>query len=278
MAFETKKILIVDDEYDIVELTKAVLRTKGYKVLAAYDGEEGYKMLCEEKPDLAVVDLRMPKMSGMELVKRVRANPEVADTALLVISSLTASSDKPDEFWAAGLGSDDFLPKPFDPLSLLGRVEYLLRKHQYVSNAGAIRPRTQIDSGDDQTGAEGKPARMNPQSPESVVRAFVESWNTKDFATEFRALGDEMLGGVSVQDYVQRRMQLYQDEHGDKVRHQVLDTDTKISHNLATVAVLREDDVRGTPRVKDERYTLKKTTSGWKIISVRSRPMTFQVE
>lgn len=270
MSANERKIVVVDDEYDIVELVKAVLRTKGYRVIPAYDGEEGYKLTVQERPDMVIMDLRMPKMSGMELCKRIRANPDIADTPVLIMSSITAGSDKPDEYWAAGLHSDDFMPKPFDPLSLLGRVEYLLRKHQYISTAATRDASPRADSG---------PAeRVDRDDPSEVVRTFVESWNRQDFNSEFSALGEEMLGGVSKDEYIKRRMTLYQDEGGEAIEHRVLDTDVRVSQNVATVACLREDMVRGAPRRKDERYTLKRTPQGWKIVAVRSRPITFTLE
>jgi DNA-binding response OmpR family regulator len=270
----TKKILVIDDEYDIVELEKAILKTKGYNILVAYDGEEGWQRLMDEKPDLVVVDLRMPKMSGVEFCRKIRRTPEVANTPVLVVSSITAGADKPDEFWAAGLGSDDFLPKPFDPLSLLGKVEYLLRKGEYVSDLPSRSPRAPVEEPPPKNAT--KPRRGD--SPAEVVRIFVESWNTKNFSAEYDSLGDEMLGEVTREEYVQRRAQLYADENGDRITQHVLDTDVKISRNVAAVACLREDSVNGAPRRKDERYTLKKTTEGWKIVGMKSRPLTFTIE
>src|SRR5690606_25677081 len=134
MASSTRKrILVVDDEADVVELVRVVLSTKGYEVIPTYNGEDGLAAALAEKPDMIITDLKMPGISGMEFIKRVRANPEIAAIPILVISSLGSQVDKPDSFWTLGLGSDDFLAKPFDPLGLLGRVEYLLRKNTYVS-------------------------------------------------------------------------------------------------------------------------------------------------
>lgn len=279
MSYGTKKIAVVDDDYEIVELVKAVLRTKGYDIVTAYDGEEGLALILRERPDLAVLDLRMPGMSGLELCKRIRRNPDIADTPILVISSITTGMDKPDEYWAAGLGSDDFLPKPFDPLSLLGKVEYLLRKNQYRSSTGSMI-RSEQTPGGNQPAREGMSGAASVgigRDPADVVRDFVESWNTKDFVREYKALGEEMTGGLSCGEYVQRRAQLYSDENGDATQHRILDTDVQVSHNAATVACLREDMVKGSPRRKDERYTLKKTANGWKIISMKSRPINFMI-
>jgi DNA-binding response OmpR family regulator len=270
-----RKILVVDDDFEIVEFVKAVLKTKGYHILTAYDGEEGWNLLLREKPDLAVIDLRMPGISGLEFCKRVRRTPEVAQMPLLVISSLTVGTDKPDQFWAMGLGSDDFLAKPFDPLSLLGRVEYLLRKSEYLSDT---REMTRFK---ESQGAEVKRERRSlheEDDPAEIVRLFVESWNTQDFSTEYDTLADEMLGGVSREEYIQRRKQLFADMDGSGVEQNVLDTDVRITHNMATVACLREDVVKGAKRPKDERYTLRKTPRGWKIMSVRSRPISFMVD
>lgn len=278
MAFQAKRILVIDDEYEIVELVKAILKSKGYQVLTAYDGVEGFEVLTGERPDLVVVDLRMPRMSGMEFCRKVRATPEVAATPLLVISCLTAGSGKSDDFWASGLGSDDFLPKPFDPLNLLGRVECLLRKHQYVSlnpsNGPVARGAGAVSPSANSAAASSAPAQV---APEEVVRMFVESWNQRNFSHEFDALSDEMLGGLSRAEYVQRRAQLYADEHGEKATHHVLDMAVNVTHNLATVACLREDMVRGIPHRKEERYTLRKTPNGWKIIAVKSRPIVFSL-
>ncbi len=263
------KILVVDDDYEVVEVIKIILRTKGYTIDVAYDGEAGLEQLHRGSPyDLVICDLRMPKMSGMEFCKRVRADESVAATPLLVISSMGSEVNKPDEFWSAGLGSDDFLPKPFDPLSLLGRVEYLLRKKQYVSHGARST-----------SAAVAAPPAVNLKDPAQVVRAFVESWNTQDFGVEFDTLAEEMLGGLDRREYAQRRSQLYVDEGGTATKHEVLDvTVVREQENVATIACLREDTKGNRIERKDERYTLKRTSTGWKIVNVRSRPMNMSVE
>jgi len=271
-----KRILVVDDDIDVVELVKMVLGTKGYSVIPTYNGEEGFAALLAERPDMVITDLRMPGMSGMEFCKRVRATPEVADVPILVISSLGATVDKPDSFWTLGLGSDDFLSKPFDPLSLLGRVEYLLRKGQYVSE----RPDVPLQPGAAALGSAGAapPPGYSSEDPVQVVRAFVEAWNNQDFAREYDCLAEEMLGGLSRTDYIQRRAQSFAEDSGT-TRHSVVDAETvTVSNNVATVACLRDDEVRGASRRKDERYTMKKTPKGWKIVNVRSRAMNFAVD
>jgi CheY-like chemotaxis protein len=266
-----KRILVVDDETDVVELVRVVLSTKGYDVIPTYNGEDGLNAAVAEKPDLIITDLKMPGMSGMEFIKRIRSNPEIAGVPVLVISSLGSQVDKPDEFWTVGLGSDDFLAKPFDPLGLLGRVEYLLRKGSYVSER-----QNPVGSGQaNATPAAGisTNAALKSDNPADVVRAFVLAWNDQDFVLEYDCLGDEMLYGLGKNEYIQRRMQSYADDKG-VTRHQVIDAETlKTGDATATVACLRDDSTPGGPSRKDERYTLKKTPAGWKIVNVRSRAL-----
>ncbi len=267
-----KRVLVVDDESDVVELVRVVLSTKGYDVIPTYNGEDGLEAALAEKPDLIITDLKMPGMSGMEFIKRVRSNPDIAGTPVLVISSLGAQVDKPDSFWTVGLQSDDFLSKPFDPLGLLGRVEYLLRKNTYVSErqnpvgaSMANNPTPPPEHPSKEILASGDPA--------DVVKAFILAWNDQDFVTEYDCLGEEMLHGLGKNEYIHRRMQSYADDKG-ATRHQVSDAETlKTGELTATVACLRDDVVGGAPSRKDERYTLKKTPAGWRIVNVRSRSM-----
>lgn len=271
MAGEGIRILVVDDDHEVAEFMRVTLRTKGYDVDVTFDGEEAWRYLEDHTPDLIVCDLRMPKMSGMELIKRVRANEELASMPILVVSSMTAAAQKPEEFWLKALACDELLEKPFDPLSLLGRVEYLLRRGRYASERPA-----------EPEGAGGRVVAAVTNTPgpgpEEVVRIFVESWNTRDFGREWDALGDEMLHGLGKREYAERRAQTYADEKGDSTTHAVLESDCQISGNLAAVQILREDMDGGLPKRKDERYTLKRTHEGWKIVAVRSRPVTFTIE
>ncbi|MBX7246102.1 MAG: response regulator, partial [Candidatus Sumerlaeaceae bacterium] len=139
----SKSILIVDEDYHTVEMAKLILKTKGYEATGSTDGAEGWELLKKIRPDLAIIEMRMPGMSAIEFCKRVRREPELAETPILITSGLVANSDKSDSFWAKGLGADDFLIKPYDPLGLLSRVEYLLRKSNYVSHGA--RPTTAAD-------------------------------------------------------------------------------------------------------------------------------------
>jgi len=274
MSRTRRRVLVVDDESDVVELVRVILSTKGYEVIPTYNGEDGLAAALADKPDLIITDLKMPGISGMEFIKRVRANPEVAGIPILVISSLGSQVDKPDSFWTLGLGSDDFLAKPFDPLGLLGRVEYLLRKNSYVSE------RVNPVGASIAMGATPTPHSVNTpnpalvsDNPADVVKAFITSWNDQDFVTEYDCLGEEMLHGLGKNEYIHRRMQSFADDKG-ATKHQVIDAEPlKTGELTATVACLRDDTVSGASHRKDERYTLKKTLNGWKIVNVRSRAL-----
>lgn len=271
----SKTLLVLDDDPENLEIMTSVLRSKGYEVIGCGNGAEGFRLLLKHRPDLAVVDLKMPGMSGLEFCRRLRRTPEVAQTPVLVVSGLLDDRDKPYGYWAAGLGADDYLAKPFDPLALLSRAEYLLRKGRYVSDAveargaGGAAPTPSPDAA---TGS--KPGL----SPSDVVRVFVESWNTGDFGTEYDVMGEEMLGGLTRTEYIERREQSRADDRGRTASQRVLDTAENISHHVAKVMCLREDMVSGTPRAKEETYVLKQTAAGWKIISVRSKPLPFAIE
>jgi CheY-like chemotaxis protein len=257
----TKRILVIDDEEDVRQMIDAILSTKGHEILTAAGGEEGLRIMETEPLDLVVCDLMMPRISGLEVIKRKKRNPKIADIPMMILSAL--ADDRPTEFWTQSLGIDDYLIKPFDPLDLLGRVEFLFRRTHYVST----RPGGYTEQGTDATLS---PIDLVEAVPSDVVRAFVESWNTQDFATEFDALGDEMLGGLGRHDYVERRRHCFIDEKGmDRLQRLERVVEEKVSINVAKVVIDRNDRVSGREERRKETYTLKKTHRGWKIIACR---------
>jgi len=115
-----KKILVVDDERQIVKLVEINLKKHGYNVVCAYDGVEALEKVESEKPDMLVLDVMMPRMNGFDVLKRLQANP---DTEHIPIIMLTAKAQDADIFtgWQAGVSS--YLTKPFNPRELLTFVE-----------------------------------------------------------------------------------------------------------------------------------------------------------
>ncbi|NLW55274.1 MAG: response regulator [Firmicutes bacterium] len=118
-----RKILIADDEPAIRFLIRATLEDQGYLLLEAADGLEAYELARSERPDLIVLDVMMPQMSGYELCSRLKADP--AYRAIIVLM-LTAKAQEADRKQAARAGVDYYLPKPFSPLDLTKIIRFLL--------------------------------------------------------------------------------------------------------------------------------------------------------
>jgi DNA-binding response OmpR family regulator len=116
-------ILAADDDDDILELVAFRLERSGYTVLQARDGEEALRLALENKPDLAVLDIMMPKMDGFELTRRLRAEES---TSRIPIILLTARAQEADVQQGFDAGADDYIRKPFSPQELRARVQAIL--------------------------------------------------------------------------------------------------------------------------------------------------------
>ncbi|HHX62200.1 MAG TPA: response regulator transcription factor [Epulopiscium sp.] len=122
MKINESRILVVDDEPRIVEVVKAYLEKSNYKVFAAYDGEQALKMFDEVKPNLVVLDLMLPKISGEQICQTIRRKSRIP------IIMLTAKSQEYDKINGFNIGADDYVTKPFSPKELVVRVDSLLRR------------------------------------------------------------------------------------------------------------------------------------------------------
>ncbi len=120
-----QKILVVEDENDIRELLRFNLAQEGFAVEEAGDGAEALDRVARRAPDLMVLDLMLPRMSGLELCRRMRANP---DTARLPILIVTAKGAEVDRVLGLEMGADDYVVKPFSPREVVARVKALLRR------------------------------------------------------------------------------------------------------------------------------------------------------
>jgi len=119
-------ILIVDDEKNIVQLTRMYLTNEGFQVEVAYDGREALEKARQSKPSLVILDLMLPQIDGLEVCKQIRRESDVP------IIMLTARGDDVDRIVGLELGADDYLPKPFNPRELVARVKAVLRRSRPV--------------------------------------------------------------------------------------------------------------------------------------------------
>jgi two-component system phosphate regulon response regulator PhoB len=126
-----KKILIVEDEHDILQLVKLYVEKEGFRTVSAMTGTEALRQVKQEKPDLVVLDLMLPGASGYEVLEKLRGTPATREIAVLM---LTARREEPDRIRGLALGADDYLTKPFSPQELVLRVGAILRR---VSAGGA---------------------------------------------------------------------------------------------------------------------------------------------
>jgi len=115
-----KKILVVDDERQIVKLVEINLRKVGFEVICAYDGVEALEKVQSDRPDMIVLDVMMPRMNGFDVLKKLQSNP---DTEQIPVIMLTAKAQDADIFagWQSGVSS--YLTKPFNPRELLTFVQ-----------------------------------------------------------------------------------------------------------------------------------------------------------
>ncbi len=137
-----KRVLIVEDEKNIVDILSFNLTREGYQVLEAYDGETGLQLALEQNPDLILLDLMLPKMDGFDVCRALRES----GSAIPVIM-LTAREEETDKVLGLELGADDYITKPFSMRELLARVKANIRRSDMLSAASAPSPDTSIVCG-----------------------------------------------------------------------------------------------------------------------------------
>ncbi|MQC18661.1 MAG: DNA-binding response regulator [Chloroflexi bacterium] len=148
------KILVADDEPNIVKLLRMYLREEGYEVLGARDGREALERFRSEKPDLVVLDLMMPEMGGFEVCTEIRKQSDIP------VIMLTARTDDVDKIVGLEMGADDYVTKPFNPREFVARVKANLRRRDW-DRAGAEEKGTEPITIDDIT--------LDPSSRDVVV-------------------------------------------------------------------------------------------------------------
>ncbi len=120
-----KKIFVVDDEKDIVELLTYNLKKEGYSIDSAYNGKDALKKIKTNKYDLAILDLMLPDLQGIELCSIIRNNPSTSNLPIII---LTAKGEEVDRVIGLEMGADDYITKPFSPRELIARVKAIFRR------------------------------------------------------------------------------------------------------------------------------------------------------
>lgn len=135
---EDTRILVVDDEKEIADLLELYLISDGFQVRKAYDAQEGLDIMNNEKIDLVLLDIMMPKIDGLEMCRKIRENNNVP---IIMVSAKTQELDK-----IVGLttGADDYVTKPFNPLELMARVKSQLRRYRELNPAQEKQTETNI--------------------------------------------------------------------------------------------------------------------------------------
>lgn len=128
-----KRILVVEDEADLADLVGYNLRRAGYEVDIARDGAGALRAGSDNSPDLVILDLMLPKVSGLDVARELRTNPKTAGVPVIMVTAKAADADQIAGF---RLGADDYVTKPFSMTVLLARVEALLRRARGAGSAG----------------------------------------------------------------------------------------------------------------------------------------------
>src|SRR5918994_1205518 len=129
------QILIVEDDRSLAEVLEYNLRQDGYQTLVAHDGQDGLQQAKLRTPDLVVLDLMLPMIDGLEICRRLRADPVTRNILVLM---LTAKSEETDEVVGFSVGTDDYVAKPFSVKVLLERIRALLRRRDGNETNGRV--------------------------------------------------------------------------------------------------------------------------------------------
>ena len=195
-----KRILIVEDEKNIVDILSFNLKRDGYETLAAYDGESGLRLALEEDPDLILLDLMLPRLNGFDVCRSVRAQGRTTP-----IIMLTAREEETDKVLGLELGADDYITKPFSMRELLARVKANIRRTDMqpaAADAGRVRlGRISLDAERMAVYKDGRPLDLTQREYEIVKlmasapgkvfsrEALMERvWNYEGYVGDVRAV------------------------------------------------------------------------------------------
>ena len=129
------KILLIEDEEDIADLIKLQAEISGYKIAHAADGLNGFEAVGKENPDLIILDLMLPGQNGLDVCRKIKANPDYRHIPIIMIS---AKSEETDVVLGLELGADDYVTKPFSPRILFSRVKAVMRRNEEGDKSAPI--------------------------------------------------------------------------------------------------------------------------------------------
>jgi len=130
---KTEKIVVIEDEADILEVIEYNLRREGYEVICSQNGEDGLDKIEKSGPDLVLLDLMLPEIDGVELCRKLKSDPL---TAAIPVIMVTAKGEESDIVLGLGVGADDYVTKPFSPKELVARVKAVLRRGEPRKRGG----------------------------------------------------------------------------------------------------------------------------------------------
>ena len=142
------KILVIEDEPDLLEVVQYNLEREGHKVIVCRNGEQGLSRIRTDDPDLVILDLMLPGMDGVEVCRQVKSDPVTRNIPVIMV---TAKSEESDIVLGLGIGADDYITKPFSPRELVARVKVVLRRGPLREQSGmgerVVRGTLTIDMG-----------------------------------------------------------------------------------------------------------------------------------
>ncbi|MEQ1631457.1 MAG: response regulator transcription factor [Planctomycetota bacterium] len=157
------KILVIEDESDILEVIQYNLEREGHKVIACRNGEQGLSRIRTDNPDLVILDLMLPGLDGVEVCRQVKSDPV---TRAIPVIMVTAKAEESDIVLGLGIGADDYIAKPFSPKELVARVKVVLRRGPLREQSGGgervVRGELTIDLGRHEATIGGVPLTLTP--------------------------------------------------------------------------------------------------------------------
>jgi len=160
---DPKRILVIEDETDILEVIEYNLLREGYKVVCVSDGDEGVETARSFAPDLVLLDLMLPGLDGIEVCKRLKGDSVTGSIPIIMV---TAKGEESDIVLGLGVGADDYVTKPFSPRELIARVKAVLRRGPLVGsrvgNDRVVRGEVVVDIGRHEVVVDGKNVDLTP--------------------------------------------------------------------------------------------------------------------